>query len=212
MKIVDPSYEILTPIRSIPELERLERIGRSCYKSEHKITEGSAGAFIKDRIIADHTESVLEHSMLSIRFICDRGVSHELVRHRLASYTMESTRYCNYANGITIIKPYYFKEGTIGYFTWLDSVRYAEHTYLYLIKEAGYTPQEARCVLPTCLKTELVMTTNYREWRHVLKLRASKNAHPQMRELMKPLLIDLHNKIPELFDDIYKEIIKDETK
>ena len=209
MKIISPSHEILY----LPEPEEILRIveiaGRTCYKSEHKISHDSAKEFIK-RIIKSGHESVIEHSFCTVKFICDRGVTHELVRHRLAAYSQESTRYANYSKDrfgseITVIKPCFFKEGSKEYITWLKAMETAEKAYMDLLK-MGATPQEARSVLPNSLKAEIVMSANFREWRHVLKLRCSKKAHPQIREIMIPLLKELHEKVPIIFDDIYESI------
>lgn len=208
MKIINASYEILTPITG-EELKAIERAGRTCYKSEKNITEESAKEFVKN-LIKNHHEAMLEHSSLSVKFICDRGVSHELVRHRLASFAQESTRYCNYSkdkfgNELTFIKPCFWDESTDGCYTdWQRAMSYAERQYLILIKN-GATPQEARSVLPNSIKTEVIMTANYREWRHFFNLRAARAtgpAHPQMEELTVPLLRELIDKIPVVFDDI----------
>lgn len=209
MKIVNASYEIMTDISPYGtlELEQIERAARTCYKSEDRITEQgeSAKKLIKNLIKNGH-EAMLEHSMLTVKFICDRGVSHELVRHRMASFAQESTRYCNYSNDkfgneLTFIKPYFFDltmdEGQL----WMEAMKQAEQFYFSLLDDLC-SPQEARCVLPNSLKTEVVMTANYREWRHILDLRCNEKAHPQMRELMLPLLKELHERIPVIFDDL----------
>ena len=212
MKIIKPSYEILTDISpfGILELEQIERAARTCYKSEDKITDQaqSAQQLIK-KLIANGHEAMLEHSSLTVKFICDRGVSHELVRHRMASFAQESTRYCNYSQDkfggeITVVKPFYLAEDSKAYDLWGSACTYAETRYFELLNE-GLSPQEARCVLPNSLKTEVVITANYREWRHILKLRTDRTAHPQMRELMVPLLKDLYERILVIFDDIYEE-------
>lgn len=210
MKIINASYEILTPISDggIEELKRIERIGRICYKSEDYISEDgeSAKRFCKMLIDCGH-EAMLEHSSLSVLFICDRGVSHEIVRHRLASFAQESTRYVNYAStkkapeGISFIRPLYFEDGSEELREWWTAMSDTEFWYLNQIK-LGRKPEEARCLLPNSVKTELVMTANYREWRHFLKLRTDRAAHPQMRELAIPLLAELQSKIPVIFDDI----------
>lgn len=210
MKIIEPYYEILTPISDggINELKFIEKVGRTCYKSENNITDDSAKKFVAN-LIANNHPAIIEHSFLSVKFVVDRGVSHEIVRHRLASYAQESTRYCNYVldkfdNEITYIKPLFDEnksEDRWAYQLWKEQAKQAEKCYFELIKN-GATPQEARAVLPNSLKTELVMTTNYTEWRHFFKLRTAKNAHPQMRQIMIPLLKELQNKIPIIFDDI----------
>lgn len=207
MRTINAGYEILTPIRG-DELQLIEKAGRTCYKSEDKITDESAKKFVAGLIKRNH-EAMLEHSFLSIRFICDRGVSHELVRHRLASFAQESTRYCNYSqdkfgNELTFIKPLFFDEDTNEYRLWEHAMRVAESDYMMMLN-AGRTAQEARSILPNSIKTEVVMSTNYREWRHFFKLRAARAtgpAHPQMEEITRPLLEELKTLIPVVFDDI----------
>lgn len=208
MKIIKPSIDILTPIDGTEILKHIELCGRVCYKSEEKISEGSAETFIANIIKRGH-EAVLEHYDITVKFICDRGVSHEIVRHRLASYCQESTRYCNYSKEgfgkeITVIAPCYLEPGTEGWSIWQLSCTQAEKAYFDLLNW-GCTPQEARAVLPNSLKTEVVMTANIREWRHFLKLRTSRAAHPQMREVAILLRTELERLLPGLFGDIPKE-------
>lgn len=214
MRIIKPSYEILTPISDggIKELQLIEKIGRVCYKSEERITEDgqSAKKFISDLIKKGH-EAMIEHGSISVKFICDRGVSHELVRHRIASFAQESTRYCNYSkdkfgNELTFILPCFWEgeEGSSNYNDWVSMMHSAEYFYLQMI-DHGATPQEARSVLPNSLKTEITITANYREWRNIFKLRTAMAAHPQMREIMRPLLDELKTRLPIIFDDISYE-------
>jgi len=208
MKIIKPRVEFITPINGDVILKRLEQCGRVCYKSEGRITEDSAPKFVAGIIKRGH-EAVLEHCSFTVKFICDRGVSHEIVRHRVASYCQESTRYCNYSKGdsgseITVIEPCYLNSNTFAYDEWKEACRRAETAYFNLLNW-GLSPQEARAVLPNSLKTEVVMTANIREWRHFLKLRCSKAAHPQMREVATQLLKELQEEIPVLFDDIDPE-------
>ncbi len=225
MKLIKQGHQILSRISigGIEELQRIEIAGRTCYKSEDKISPDgeSAKRFVK-MIINNGHEAMLEHSSLSVRFICSRGVSHEIVRHRLFSFAQESTRYCNYSKGkfggectfivppdrdwsvntdeyedITIIKgsPDYLK------WYWYESMDEAEDNYMFLLN-GGWSPQEARDVLPNALKTEIVVTGNYREWRHFFKLRCDEKAHPHMRALAKDLLEDVKLRIPVVFDDL----------
>ena len=208
MRIIKPRVEFITPINGDVILKRLEQCGRVCYKSEGRITEDSAPKFVAGIIKRGH-EAVLEHCSFTVKFICDRGVSHEIVRHRVASYCQESTRYCNYSKGdfgseITVIEPCYLNSNTFAYDEWKEACRRAETAYFNLLNW-GLSPQEARAVLPNSLKTEVVMTANIREWLHFLKLRCSKAAHPQMREVATQLLKELQEKIPVLFDDIDPE-------
>lgn len=208
MKIIDAGYEFITPIDGGVVLRRIEQAGRVCYKSEDNITDNSAIQFAQNIIKRGH-EAVLEHYSFTVKFIVDRGVSHEIVRHRVASYCQESTRYCNYSkdkfgNEITVIKPCFWKEDSNFYKDWKSAIKMSESHYFDLL-EQGATPQEARSVLPNSLKTEVVMTANIREWRHFFKLRTSLAAHPQIREVAIPLLKELQEKIPILFDDIEVE-------
>lgn len=208
MKIINADVEFITPIDGAAILKRLEQCGRVCYKSEAKITDTSAPAFVAGIIKRGH-EAVLEHCSFTVKFICDRGVSHEIVRHRVASYCQESTRYCNYSkegfgSEITVIKPCFLHPYTDGFNLWEEGCLFAEQTYFNLL-ECGCSPQEARSVLPNSLKTEVVMTANIREWRHFLKLRCSPAAHPQMREVALILLEKVHTLIPVCFDDIWSE-------
>lgn len=214
MRLIKPSIIIEGFYMDDPH--SMERIGRVCYKSEDKITDDSAEKFLKARI--GHHESVIEHSALTVRFICDRGVSHELVRHRLCAFSQESTRYCNYKGGVTFIIPLWcdIKEGE--YATedhtfyndvasnavkqWYAHMALSEVAYINLLAKGDWSPQQARTVLPNSLKTEIIVTTNFREWRHIFKLRTENAAHPQMRELMQPLLDEVKTIIPYIFDDI----------
>jgi thymidylate synthase (FAD) len=203
MRVVNAGFEIMTPLDGKSILKHIERCGRVCYKSEEKITEDSCAKFVSNIIKRGH-ESVLEHFSFSVRFIVDRGISHEIVRHRIASYSQESTRYCNYGGeDVAFINPkalYYFV-GSGERYLWEEACELAEKTYKDLI-ENGSDPQQARSVLPNSLKTEVVMTANLREWRHFLRLRTASAAHSQMREVTVPLLDELRKLIPVIFDDI----------
>ena len=212
MRVIEAGYKILTPISKggIEELKHIERIGRVCYKSEDKITfDGeSAKKFVAGLIKRGH-EAMLEHGSLSVMFTVDRGVTHELVRHRLASFAQESQRYCNYSNEkfgneITFVRPCYWDKGTVEYDMWLRAISEAEKSYFLLLNE-GASPQEARAVLPNSVKADITITANWREWRHILNLRAVGTTgmpHPSMYMVMNPLLDELSKKIPVLFDDI----------
>ena len=206
MQIIDARYEILDKIDGMEVLKKIERVARTCYKSEDYIKEGSAERLVKSLINRGH-EAMLEHYSFSIKFVCDRGVSHEIVRHRVASFAQESTRYCNYSkdkfgNELTFIKPCFWDEySPCMEILWQQAAKQSEVKYFELL-EMGATPEQARSVLPNSIKTEIVMTANLREWRHFLKLRTSQAAHPQMRELTIPLLKELKEKIPVIFDDI----------
>ena len=210
MKIIEPYIELEDKIDGQAILKKIERIGRVCYKSENNITEDSAERFIKN-IIKNGHESVLEHVSISVRVICDRGVSYEIVRHRIASYSQESQRYCNYSNDkfgkeLTFIKPCFWEEDSELFDTWKVAMKYAQSQYFNLL-ELGATPEQARSVLPNSLKTEIVMTMNLREWRHFFRLRCDKAAHPQTREIANMILISFHKIIPIVFDDLYESFV-----
>jgi len=199
IKIIKPKVFIQSKISGVKILQTIEKFGRVSHKSEGKITSDSYKAFLQKLLSWGH-ESVLEHVSISVRFICDRGVSHELVRHRLAAYTQESTRYCNYCGNIQFIQPLFYKKGTQKYKIWYESCLQAAKNYTQLI-QLNSSPEEARSVLPNSLKTEIVATCNLREWRHVFEMRCSQGAHSQMKEIMIPTLRILKQKIPLIFDD-----------
>lgn len=199
MKVIPASFEILS---YTPNLEQLiEMAGRVCYKSEDRITSDSSTAFIQ-RMHASKHESVLEHGAITVRFITDRGITHEMVRHRISSFSQESTRYCNYGkkDEIVVIDPRIaFPDMTdVSYAAWQEAMRFAEDTYLNMVAD-GVAPQLARSVLPNSLKTEIVWTANPREWLHVFRLRCSKQAHPQIREVMIPLRAEFVKMWPAVF-------------
>lgn len=205
MKIIQAGYEIIDPLNGEDILKKIEYIARKCYKSEDKICEGSAESMVRNLIKRGH-EAMLEHFSFSVCFTVDRGVSHEIVRHRVASFAQESTRYCNYSKSgdVSFIRPCFLGEDTTPFDNWLDSCMRAEREY-FIMLENGYTPEEARAVLPNSLKTELVMTANLREWRHFFKLRAvgvTGKPHPQMLEVAVPLLQELKDLIPVVFEDL----------
>lgn len=189
-------------------LEKIEQVARTCYKSEGKIQEGSAAKMVASLIKSGH-EAMLEHVSVTVKFVVDRGISHELVRHRLASFAQESTRYCNYSKDdfgseITFIIPEYLEYKSEGWNIWKESMKQAEDAYFKML-DFGLSPQQARAVLPNSLKTEVVMTANLREWRHFFKLRAlgtTGKPHPQMLEVTVPLLEDFKQMIPVVFDDL----------
>lgn len=228
MKLVKSHYTILTPISegALNELQFIERIGRVCYKSEDKITDDgkSAKKFIRNLIKNGH-EAMIEHSSLSVMFTVDRGVTHELVRHRIASFAQESTRYCNYSNdkfgnecNFIDLEPGLLIDSGIRSLSdtgkiddinkismmleeWRTAMADAERHYLRML-ELGARPQIARSVLPNSTKSDITITANYREWRAFFKLRADAPAHPQMREVTIPLLHELQERIPVIFEDI----------
>lgn len=222
MKIIEQSWRFEEDVDGIAILRKIESAGRTCYKSEDRITDDSSMKFVAGVIKAGH-HSVIEHHNVTVKMITDRGVTHEIVRHRIASYSQESTRYCNYSHDkfgheITVVLPVWFR-GFMGessdeadedrdglkrhaqFALWKSGCENIEKTYFALLA-AGQSPQEARAVLPNSLKTELVMTANLREWRHFFKLRASPKAHPQLRYLALDMLKGFREKIAVVFDDL----------
>lgn len=209
MRIIEPSYIIEEELDAKKIMSTIERAGRTCYKSEHNISDGSAEKFISNILKLGH-ESVIEHEKITVRFICDRGVTHELVRHRIASYSQESTRYCNYCNDkfgneLTFIKPCFWDEttedGKSKMDAWKETMSEIEYQYNRLI-QLGAKPEEARSILPNSLKTEIVVTMNMRSWRNFFRLRTSERAHPQIRQISNMLLAELKKKLPALFGDL----------
>lgn len=204
MRTIEPYVMLEEPIDGEALLKKIEKIGRVCYKSEEKITDDSAQSFVRNLLKRGH-ESVIEHAQATVRIVCDRGVSHEIVLHRIASYSQESTRYCNYAGGkfgvqLTFIRPVFWEKDDCRYQLWENAMARAEETYLHMIAE-GASPQEARSALPNSLKTEIVATINLREWRHFVKMRTDAAAHPQMRQITDMILRELQNAIPVIFDE-----------
>ncbi len=211
MQLIKPSieFEWMTP----EPLKAIERAGRTCWKSEGKVEVGSAERFVRMLLVKKHY-AMIEHASASYRVICDRGVTHEIVRHRLFSYAQESTRYCNYSTGVTFIIPLWLYDdlqcqpGERTDFMgspqsdaqfWLTHMLWSEKTYTKLLA-MGWSPQKARSVLSNSLKTEIVITGNLREWLHFFSLRTNEAAHPQMREVAFMILKDIKQRIPVIFD------------
>ena len=211
MRVINAGYEIISELNGAEILKHIERCARVCYKSEDRITDGSAEKMVAALIRSGH-EAMLEHYSFTVKFICDRGIANELVRHRIASFAQESSRYCCYAKDkfgkeLTFINPCFWEPDSDNYARWFHEMDEAEKTYLAMIED-GATPEQARDILPTSIKTEIVMTANLREFRHFFKLRAEGTTgkpHPQMLEITIPLLKELKQKIPVVFDDIMSE-------
>ena len=211
MRVINAGYEIISELNGEEILKHIERCARVCYKSEDRITDGSAEKMVAALIRSGH-EAMLEHYSFTVKFICDRGIANELVRHRIASFAQESSRYCCYAKDkfgkeLTFINPCFWEPDSDNYARWFHEMDEAEKTYLAMIED-GATPEQARDILPTSIKTEIVMTANLREFRHFFKLRAEGTTgkpHPQMLEITIPFLKELKQKIPVVFDDIMSE-------
>ncbi len=198
MRLIKPSYEILEcPTDALLKIERAARI---CYKSEDLITAGSAEKLVRSLIKREHGAMLEFGGWLAVRFVSNRGFTHEMVRHRLCSFAQESTRYCNYSKGkfggeLTFCEPL-FGVGCLTATAWEQ----AEAHYLRMLSR-GTKPEVAREVLPIGLKAEIVVGANTREWMHIFGQRCSPKAHPRMRELMLPLLAELQWRIPVLFEN-----------
>ena len=224
MKIIKPSFEILTPIDSDFIYKHLETVARTCYKSEDKITEESAPKMVRGLIKSHHT-AMIEHVSITVKFFCDRGVSHEAVRHRLASFAQESTRYCNYSadkfdSQITYIdlrggldnhpKIQALDADIVAaiYQEWVEACLDAERHYNKMI-QLGAPPEIARSVLNNSTKTELVITMNLREWIHFFNLRVLGTTgapHPQIKEVALPVLAAFAVALPEVFGAQYEQV------
>jgi thymidylate synthase (FAD) len=206
ISLINQSWEWAQKPQNV--LQLIEAAGRTCYKSEVKITAESAESFVR-MILKNRHHSVVEHVSASVKIISNRGVTHELVRHRLASYSQESTRYVNYGGKMEFILPVWLdmtkdETGNYGYEAWafVQALNNCADTYRDLLN-IGWRPEQAREVLPNALKTEIIMTANLREWRHVFSERCSKRAHPQMRALMLSMLAGFKEAIPVVFEDLY---------
>ena len=212
MRMIKPSFEILSDTQAvIDQMLIIELAGRNCYKSEDKICEGSADKMIGMLRMKKHL-SVLEHGNITVRMIGSRAMSHQLVRHRLASYSQESQRYVNYSKekhgkGIVFIEP-------IGYDSWEQSLQEkffnalesSEIEYMDLIRR-GMKAEDARGVLPNQTKTEVVVTMNVRSWMYFFTMRCDKHAQAEIRFIAKGLLVELHKLMPVIFEELYKEYI-----
>lgn len=203
MKLLKQEHEIISTMNYQGALSLVERAGRTCYKSTDRMspTVEEAEAFIRMLITKGH-ESVLEHYNISVYFLTNRAITHELVRHRICAYSQESTRYVRY-NNIEVIEPMFEDHESL--LSWSSSIKSSEFEYQMLLG-AGNSPQAARGVLPNDLATRIICTTNLRQWRHMLRLRASRAAHPQIRQLMIGLLTELQEKMPVFFEDIEVEV------
>lgn len=205
MVIVESSWEVYWPVPGEEMLRTIEKYGRTAYKSERLIDDDSAEKFVRMLLQRGH-ESVLEHMSVSARVVCDRGVSHEIVRHRIASYTQESTRYCDYSKSegegkgqVVFVKPVFDWDKAM-WTAWTAAMERAEQAYGNM-RKLGAKPQEARSVLPNSLKTEIVMTMNLREWRHFFRLRAAPPAHPDMQRIAYGLLAEFRKHVAVIFDE-----------
>lgn len=205
VKIVSPSFEVITPLDGDYILKHLERCARNCYKSEDKITSDSAQKMIKKLIDLGH-EAMIEHFSITVKMTTDVGAYKDLTRHRHASFAIESTRFCNYSKGkygneLTFMKPSNIEEGSELYNIWLQAMTDAEKHYLDMATR-GATVDQLRMLLPHSTKADVFMTANLREWRHIFKLRCAPATHPSIQHIMKMILNEFRAHIPVLFDDI----------
>ena len=228
MRLIKAGFNIEDDIDGDKMLMKLERAGRTCYKSKSEITPETAKKFVAKIMKSGH-HSVIEHSSVTVRVVCDRGITHEIVRHRLGAYSQESTRYCDYSGGhITFILPLWFKDLKPGIYTrddvlnidlneqlWYQSMLEAEDTYKSLGHDKAWIPQQSRSVLPNSLKTEIVITYNLRQWRHFFNLRAlgtTGKPHPQIVEIAKPMLYKFNLLIPVIFEDLTRLMLDKDLK
>jgi thymidylate synthase (FAD) len=221
MRLRAPHYDILgiygVGVGTHP-YDIIERAGRTCYKTEHKISDKSAPKFVHNIVKSGHL-SVIEHSAMTVVFVVDRGVTHELVRHRLCAFSQESTRYVNYKGGCEFVIPPWIpikpgdynsvddcplEHGTPAA-SWFYDMLEAEERYTNLVSEGKWKPEMARSILPNSTKTEIVVTANFREWRWIFNLRCSSKAHPQMREVMIPLRNYMIAEFPEIFGPVHHD-------
>jgi len=206
IKLTEPDWDKDTVFH------RIEIAARTCYKSEDLIKLGSGDRLVKALIGRNHWAMVEFGGHFTVKFICDRGFSHEIVRHRLCSFAQESTRYCDYTKDkfgqeISVIEPPGLEKDTEAYTTWMNQMEQSENAYLTMRKQ-GYKPQIARAQLPISVKTEIMVSANLREWNHIFKLRCAPDAHPSMRQLMIPLLEEFHTIFPYVFDTTYQKYCK----
>ena len=220
MRTIEAHVEFVNAPEYAVVLDTIEKVGRTCYKSEHLITEDSAEGFVR-RLIQRGHEAMIEHASVTLRFFNDRGISHEEVRHRIASFAQESTRYCNYSKdkfdgevtyidltqGMELdstVRELDYSTKLAIYHEWMKACLDAEDHYMKMLS-LGATPQIARSVLNNSTKTEICITMNFREWRHFIRLRNDLTAHPQMREVAQQALDMLYGKYPVFFEEFVKE-------
>lgn len=214
VKIIEPSVEILTDIDGDKVLKHIEKCGRTCYQSYQNETEDTTSAknMIQMLIKMGH-ESVLEHFLITIKAKIDVGNYKDLTRHRHASFSIESTRFCNYSKGkfgneLTVIQPCNIDKDSGIYHIWLKTMNDIEKAYMDM-SALGAKPDQLRMILPHSLAAEVTMSANLREWRHIFKMRCQKAAHPSVRQIMLKTLNEFHNRIPAVFDDLYDEFKED---
>lgn len=203
VKIIEPKVEV-EKFNGIDIMKKLERACRTCYRSEDVIGDETYKILLKNCINRGH-ESVLEHEKISIRLITEIGAYKDFTRHRLSSFSIESTRFCSYDknkfnNEIKVINPKYIIDPMI-YDIWLKSCKTMEENYM-LMKKLGANNDICREILNHSVAAEVVMSCNIREWRHILSLRCSKMVHPSLKVIFIPLLLLFKQEMPELFDDI----------
>ena len=203
MRIVEPWIKV-EKIDGKKIMKRIERACRTCYRSEGKITEDSYKKLLTNCITRGH-ESVLEHEKVTVRIYSDVGSYKDLTRHRFASFSVESTRYCSYdkdkyGNEISFIDPVYIEDEKV-YEVWKKTMQDIENSYLEM-KKLGATTDMCRNILPHSTAAEYTMTANIREWKHIFELRANNHVHPAIRQVMIPLLKYFKEQMPDIFGDI----------
>lgn len=215
MKVIDPSFKIRYPINRQQAKEMVSTIAdaaRTCYKTEDTKSYVKDAALVRRLVNSGH-EAMLEHGLISVKIICDRGVSHELVRHRMASFAQESQRYCNYTKGkfdgqVTFVRPTTMPRDGLVETLWMAAMGQAEYNYKRMVEYYEQPPEIARSVLPNATKTEIIVTANPREWRHILKLRSlgtTGKPHPDMKFIMDGIRAAFVELMPEIFEDLKEE-------
>ena len=203
MRLVEPWIKVEN-FDGVKIMKRIERACRTCYRSEDKISEESYKNLLTNCLNRGH-ESVLEHEKITVRIYSDIGTYKDLTRHRFASFSVESTRYCSYnkdkyGNEITVVNPVYMEDKEV-FETWKKAIEDMEKAYMKM-KELGASTDMCREILPHSTAAEYTMTANIREWKHILELRTTNHVHPAIRQVLIPLLLLFKEQMPEIFGDI----------
>lgn len=213
MKLIEQRVELVKPVPYKDLLDKVEQMGRLCYKSEDKIKEDSAEKFIRGLIKSGHG-SVIEHASMTLKFTTNRAMTHQIVRHRLCNFSQESQRYCNYSDDkfgddLVFIKPLWFDDvDSDARHSVSQAFNTAETEYNYLVKMCDLKPEQARDLLPNACKTEIGVTANMREWRHIFKERCFGHADPMIKDLMGKALEIAYTYYPVFFEDLADEARK----
>ena len=202
MEVIEQNHTIIDDLDGEKIIKKIELCGRNCYNSFDKIKEGSAEKLIHGLIKSGH-ESVLEHQSITVRLVTDRAVLAEITRHRMASFSVRSQRYCKYDDGVAFVRPSTIKLGSKDYGDWYAACLQTEIAYKNARKN-GLRPEQARAVLPNSTATVIYMTCNLREWRLIFRLRLDKAAHPDIRKLLLPVYEEMAKALPSVFMDLWE--------